>query len=252
VLAPVTVTAARYPLASLYLAGAAPAPKTKPLPRRRAPRRSPPPKRAPPRRPQRAPARPVPRSPRISPVKIAKFVGKRFPIGRMIEFADILSTKVLETFGLVGAPPPADRYFAPGAGGKVFPKSGPSMTTLAPVVVNAPRANPLLGTLPALDFFAVPGSSPTIRTQPRPRTSTRTIGRPQTTTRTTARQPLTRAKQPGVKSQLGTLNLTEYGPTPKEALDRDPCRLKRRAKRNKCPARGYKLQATAWRKVPCQ
>lgn len=240
ILSPVVVTGIS-PFTRGALGALAAKPKPKPRPKRPQPRRPPPKKKPAPRRPPRR--SPLKKPVRISPAKIAKTIAKRFPLGRLVEFSDYLGQNAYKTLErALGGP----LKFQPKAKtpGTPFISASPRTNAsaalfpmLEPVIVRAPRANPLAfsGSPYIGDPLKAPNRRPQRSASPK-------------------KSPLTRTKAPGAKSQLkrGTASLFDFSPAPKEELARDrkcpPCKKR---SRKKCPDRGYKLVCNSWSKQKC-
>lgn len=125
-----------------------------------------------------------------------------------------------------------------------FPRvSTQSRATFEPVTVTAKRPS---------SFQTI--ANPLIYTPVRP-----TTDKPRSIPSNTApkRGTLTPVKQPSVRSKTKSMmsSLADLSPSFSRPSDTktktDECKQERKRDRNKCPSRGYRLRATAWRKEPC-
>jgi len=235
-LSPIVVTGIRTSGATL-----AAKPRRKPA-RRPAPRRRAAPKPAPKRR-----ARPAPKkTPRDIPLKkIASIAIRKFPLGRAYELAESLYPYVWaglqQIMGgpiTIGFKPTPDLPFVVGTRAPAK-QVAPPMSTLESIVVTG-KSSPLSTSSPLQAPKRSPGRSPRRSQSMRPATAK------------TTKPGLTPQKTPRAQYRRGVLEALQPFPVPKEELDEDPCKATRKRQRNKCPARGYRLRATAWRKEPCQ
>lgn len=249
VLAPIVVTGS-WPGSGALAAAARPKPK--PAPRRRAPARRKPPAKRPPARPvRRAPARKPSTAPRISPLKIAKTVAKRFPVGRIVELGQWWGNTAFKALQNAAGGPVVWRS-ASGKGELPFVKGQPraavdsigAFPSLAPKVVT--RSAPLQSSFASPSYFGAPASNPSPWAKPKMKPGTKK----------SPSSPLTRKSKPGVKSKpkakIGEITLSDIAPQPKQETERDPCKQKRKRDRKKCPDSGYRRICKEWEKVKCQ
>jgi hypothetical protein len=251
-LAAVTVTAPRISGAVAAVPRRKPATRPRRAPRR-APRKKPTPRRTPPRRaPSKAPVK-------IPLKKVGKALFKRSPVGRVLDVAELYGNAMYNlTQRMLGGPikpvpqaPTPGLPFVVGVDKYAQPNSIQSVATLEPVTVKASPTARVKS--PFEDWYernTTPGYRQRYRTKPKPRSKPTQQPRRTPSRRARPRPTLTRKEREALG--LGKLEALQPSPTPKEELERDPCKEKRRRNRSKCPERGYRMQCIEWRKVKCQ
>lgn len=128
--------------------------------------------------------------------------------------------------------------------------------SLAPQTVA--RSAPTSNAIAQLQSLSLPSSyAPTVK---RPAVGKVRVPKPKTAKRGTLTgdriEQLKSATKPKIKTALDLSRdpfLGQPQPQPKRTKSKeDECREVRKKKRRECPLRGYRLQATSWRKVPCR